>query len=165
MNPKRMQGWSSSLICLSLGLLFLYIHINDLTLFYTEFRYVHKKAWRPSYCPIHFLKYLQFHYSWTGNVTANADMNNRSITQSSRHISKTLKRVWRFSIWLVLLLGYLYKQLYCARKVRSVLIRSTQEWYDHTRDIYRCLAQDQNPICCKIRLVSNTTSSERLHYV
>lgn len=44
MNPKRMQGWSSSLICLSLGLLFLYIHINDLTLFYTEFRYVHKKS-------------------------------------------------------------------------------------------------------------------------
>lgn len=105
------------------------------------------------------------YWGWTGNVTANADMNNRSITQSSRYISKTLKQAWRFSIWLVLLLGYLYKQLYCARKVRSVLIRSTQEWYDHTQDIYRCLAQDQNPICCKIRLVSNTTSSERLHYV
>ena len=56
------------------------------------------------------------YFGCTDNVRAHADMNHRSITQSRRHLSKTIKPIWRFRIRFALLLGDLYKQSYCARK-------------------------------------------------
>ena len=54
---------------------------------------------------------------WTDNVRAHADMNNHlRKNQTSRY--NTHKRVL------------------------FMLIRSPQEWYNHTRDIYRCYVQD-----------------------
>ena len=51
-------------------------------------------------------------------------------------------------------------------KVQFVLTRSPQEWYNHTRDIYRCYVQDQTFLwLARLQTVSNTASSKRLHYV
>ena len=44
--------------------------------------------------------------------------------------------------------------------------RSPQEWYYHTRDIYRCYVQDQTFLwLARLQTVSNTASSKRFHYV
>ena len=56
--------------------------------------------------------------------------------------------------------------LIAPEKVQFVLTRSPQEWYNHTRDIYRCYVQDQTFLwLARLQTVSNTASSKRLHYV
>lgn len=45
-----------------------------------------------------------------------------------------------------------------------MLTRTPQDWYNHTRDIYRCFVQDYNIVMfARFRCVSNTASSKRLN--